>query len=100
MNNELMPLYAPIQPRIGRIGGAAVSSLIRDSGTGDLYKLDLVAERDEVGFSVGWIPASTRCPPPDETFDPVIMRCLFEVGGKLFRSGELWRDLPPSFVRG
>lgn len=39
MNNELTPPYLPI-----------------------------VAERDEIGFSVGWIPARTRCPSPTETF--------------------------------
>ena len=100
MNNELIPPYTPVRLRIANIGGAAVSSLIRGSGTGDLYKLYVVAERDDIDFSVGWIPARTRCSPPIETFDPVFMRCLFEVGGELFRSGELWRDLPPSFVRG
>ena len=100
MNNELIPPYMPVRLRIANIGGAAVSSLIRGSGTGDLYKLYVVAERDDIDFSVGWIPARTRCSPPIETFDPVFMRCLFGVGGELFRSGELWRDLPPSFVRG
>ena len=37
---------------------------------------------------------------PAETFDPVFMRCLYDVGQELFRSGELWRQLPPSYVVG
>ena len=53
MNNDLAPPYAPITPRIAAIGGAAVSSLIRGSGTGDLYKLYLIAQRDDIEFEVG-----------------------------------------------
>jgi hypothetical protein len=98
MNNDLAPPYAPISPRIADIGGAAVSSLIRGSGAGDLYKLYLIAERDDAHFNVGWIPAAVPCPDPQETFDPVFMRCLYAVGADLFRSGQLWRDLPPNYV--
>lgn len=97
MNNDLAPPYATIRPRIPDIGSAAVSALIRGSGTGDLYKLYLISERDDIGFNVGWIPAEVPCPDPQETFDPVFMRCLYRVGGDLFRSGELWRDLPPFY---
>lgn len=98
MNNDLAPPYGAITPRIGDIGSAAVSSLIRGSGAGDLYKLYLIAERDDVAYKVGWIPAEVPCEDPQETFDPVFMKCLFQVGGDLFRSGELWRDLPPYYV--
>ena len=100
MNNDLLPPYAPVRPRILKVGGAAVSALIRGSGTGDLYKLYLIAERDDIDYSVGWIPPRVPCEPPAEAFDRVFMRCLFEVGEELFRSGELWRDLPPYFVLG
>ena len=100
MNNDLTPPYAPIKPRIANIGGAAVSALIRGSGTGDLYKIYVVAERDEIEFSVGWIPAELPCAQPSESFDPVFMRCLFRTGEDLFRSGGLWRDLPPYYVAG
>ncbi|WP_340108631.1 patatin-like phospholipase family protein [Pikeienuella sp. HZG-20] len=98
MNNDLAPPYAPVRPRIGDIGGAAVSALIRGSGTGDLYKIYLIAERDEIAFKAGWIPAELPCSDPQEAFDKVFMSCLYKVGADLFRSGELWRDLPPNFV--
>lgn len=98
MNNDLAPPYAPIRPRIGDIGGAAVSSLIRGSGAGDLYKLYLVAERDDIVFQAGWIPPDVPCPDPQETFDPVFMQCLYGVGADLLRTGRLWRELPPNYV--
>jgi hypothetical protein len=100
MNNDLAPPYDPVTPRIPAIGGAAVSSLIRGSGIGDLYKLYLIAERDGIEFEVGWIPAETPCADPQETFDPVFMKCLYDFGAELFRSGKLWRDLPPYYAVG
>lgn len=99
MNNDLAPPYQTVRPRIGNIGRAAISSLIRGSGTGDLYKLYLITERDDIDFNVSWIPAEIPCPDPKEAFDPVFMQCLYDVGGSLFRSGTLWQDLPPYFIR-
>ncbi len=100
MNNDLSPPYQQINPRIGDIGSAAVSSLIRGSGIGDLYKLYLISQRDDIAFDVGWIPAQVPCPDPAPAaiFDRAFMKCLFDFGGELFREGKLWRDLPPFYA--
>ena len=100
MNTDLIPPYGPISPRINKIGGASIASLIRGSGIGDLYKLYLVAERDDIDYSVGWVPSDIPCETPVETFDPVFMQCLYDVGQDLLRTGQLWRDLPPYYVTG
>jgi predicted patatin/cPLA2 family phospholipase len=100
MNTDLIPPYGPIEPRINKIGGASIASLIRGSGIGDLYKLYLVAGRDDIDYSVGWVPSDIPCETPVETFDPVFMRCLYGVGENLLRTGVLWRDLPPYYVTG
>jgi predicted patatin/cPLA2 family phospholipase len=100
MNTDLVPPYGPIRPRINKIGAASIASLIRGSGIGDLYKLYLIAERDDIDYSVGWVPSEIPCETPVETFDPVFMRCLYGVGHELFRTGELWRQLPPYYVVG
>ena len=99
VNNDLNPPYAPLVPRVAPIGQAAVSSLIRGSGVGDLYRLFAISERDEIAFHAGWIPAEVPCPDPTEDFDPVFMRCLYDFGGQRFREGTLWHDAPPFFVR-
>lgn len=97
VNNDLEPPHRSIRPRITDIGGAAVSSLIRSSGTGDTYRLYAIAQRDEIVFHVGWIPNEVPCPDPQEDFDKVFMRCLFDVGGEAFRTETLWRNEPPFF---
>lgn len=98
VNNQVLTNAAPVRPRIFSIGGASISSLIRSSAVGDLYKLFLIAERDEIDFRAAWIPPATPCTSSEE-FDPVYMRCLFDFGAAELRRGGLWRDLPPYFVR-
>lgn len=87
-----------MRPRIFDIGGAAVSSLIRGSGVGDVYRLYAIAQRDEIAFNVTWIPPETPCPAPVEDFDRAFMKCLFDHAGDLFRAGRLWRDAPRFFA--
>jgi predicted acylesterase/phospholipase RssA len=98
VNNDLEPPYAPVKPRIGAIGGAAVSSLIRGSGIGDTYRLFAIARRDEVNFNVAWIPATIPCPDPTEVFDRPFMECLFKFGGDYLNSGRMWHPGPPFFA--
>lgn len=98
VNNSILPAKETLRPRLTDIGAAAVSSLIRGSAIGDVYRLYAIARRDEVGFNVTSIPAEVPCPAPTETFDRVFMACLFDFGGKLFESGELWQDGPPFFT--
>jgi predicted patatin/cPLA2 family phospholipase len=98
VNNDLEPPHSVIDPRIAPIGQAAVSSLIRGSGVGDLYRLDKIAERDEIAYRATWIPARTPCPDPVEDFDRAFMKCLYDYAGDYFRSGALWTDEPPFFA--
>jgi predicted acylesterase/phospholipase RssA len=98
VNNDLAPARRQVRPRVASIGEAAVSSLIRGSGIGDVYRLYAIAQRDEVDFNVTWIPNETPCPPPQEDFDRAFMSCLYEYGGDLLRSGGLWRSGPPFFA--
>jgi hypothetical protein len=98
VNNDLEPPHRSLPPRITAIGSAAVSSLIRGSGVGDVYRLFAIAQRDDIDFKVTWIPATTPCPAPDEEFDRAFMACLFAAGGDMLRKGELWREEPPFFA--
>ena len=98
VNNNLLPPYRTLRPRVASIGGAAVSSLIRGSAIGDVYRLHAIAQRDGIGFHVTAVPAAIPCPDPTEEFDRAFMQCLFDFGGRLFDSGDLWSDSPPFFA--
>jgi hypothetical protein len=94
INNRGLPPPAIVGPRIGPIATATVSALVRGSGIGDAYKLYLIAERDEIAYHAAWVPQTIPCV-SNEDFDPVYMRCMFDLGGQEFRRGTLWSDLPP-----
>ncbi len=98
VNNQIIDEYETVRPRIGAIGGRAVSALIRGSGIGDAYKLYAISVRDEIDYRVAWIPRETGCV-SQEAFDPAYMRCMFDLGAAEQRAGRLWSDLPPYFVR-
>lgn len=98
INNKLVKTYDPVSPRVMDIAGRAVSSLISGSGTGDVYKIFAIAERDDIDLSITWIPDSFDVE-AEEAFDPVYMRALFELGYKRGREADLWAADPPDFVR-
>ncbi|HEU0223424.1 MAG TPA: patatin-like phospholipase family protein, partial [Paracoccaceae bacterium] len=94
MNNDVLPVYTPVRPRLPAIGSTAISSLIRAGGIGDVYKLYTLAAENGVEFKVAWIPTGLPCA-PEEAFDPDFMTCLFAIGEEAFRRGTLWREVPP-----
>lgn len=98
VNNQVLVDYDPVRPRIGAVGARAVSSLIRGSGIGDVYKIYTIARRDDMQFRAAWIPEQTPCAKATEPFDPVYMRCLFDFGAKLESAGGLWSNAPPYFA--
>ncbi len=97
VNNEVLVQDSPVEPRIGPVGERAAGSLIRGSGIGDVYKMYVIAQRDDMQFRNTWIPRNHPCT-SNEMFDPVYMRCLFDFGGRQLREGTVWSDLPPYFV--
>ena len=98
VNNNLAAPYQTLRQRVADIWGAAVSSLIRGSTGGDVYRLHTIAQRDSIGFHVTAMPAVIPCPDPVEEFDRAFMQCLFDFGGRLFDGGDLWSDAPPFFA--
>lgn len=97
VNNSLEKPYEPVNLGVLSIAGKAVSSLIGGSGTGDLYKIYAITERDRTKFRVLWVP-------PDfdvlakEPFDREYMRALYELGQDIGQTGASWHDRPPNFT--
>jgi hypothetical protein len=73
-----------------------VTSLIRTQGIGDIYRVYLSALRDGLNFHLVHIPDEFELH-PNEQFDPVYMRELFELGHSMGCSDDPWRHVPPGF---
>ncbi len=95
-NARLDPKWADIKRSTLTIVGRAISSLIPTQGIGDLYRIYVVANRDEIDFNLAYIPPTitTELKKP---FDTTYMNALFKVGYDLGSKGYPWAKLPPGY---
>ena len=97
MNNKIDKPYDPVRPRLIAIAGRAASSLLSGSGSGDIYKIFAVAQRDDIDLNVLWIPEDFAVE-AQEPFDPVYMKALYDLGYAHGLSGDRWSPYPPDFA--
>ena len=95
-NARLDPEWADVQRRTMDIAGRAVSSLIQTQGVGDLYRIYVESQRDEVDFNLAHIPAGFDVP-HEEEFDTAFMRALYQTGYDMAVKGYPWEKTPPGF---
>ena len=95
-NNQFRAPYEQVQRRLLSIAGRSLMGLTTTQGLGDLYRIYLVAQRDEIEFNQTSIPrdhvSSSR-----EEFNPVEMKRLFNLGYKMAITGYHWDQYPPGF---
>jgi predicted acylesterase/phospholipase RssA len=96
-NARLDPDWAQIERKTFSIAKRAISSLIQTQSAGDLYRIYLEAERDDLDFNLAHIPASFRMP-HTEQFSTEYMRALFDVGYALAADGYPWEKTPPGYA--
>ncbi|MEM6971828.1 MAG: patatin-like phospholipase family protein [Pseudomonadota bacterium] len=96
INNKLTKPYDPVRPRLAAIASRSASSLLGGSGSGDLYRLFAIAERDGATMRVTQIPQEFAAE-PEELFDPVYMRKLYDLGFALGLTGQGSQPHPPDW---
>ncbi len=85
-----------IPNKIFPISAAAVSSLIRTQGIGDLYRIFLETQRDGLDYNLTYIPDDFDVE-STEPFDTAYMKALFKVGHDMATSGKMWLKTPPCY---
>lgn len=95
-NDRLDPDRTEVDRRIMSIAGAAISSLVRTQGLGDLYQIYLISQRDGLDFNLAFIPPAFKYPHKTD-FDTEYMNQLFNCGYDLAREGYVWDKTPPGF---
>lgn len=89
-NSRLSDRWTPVSPRLVPIMTRSIASLTRNQGIGDLARIFIAAQRADLGFNLARVPADFD-QEPNELFDPVYMRALYERGFNLARDGDPWR---------
>jgi predicted acylesterase/phospholipase RssA len=88
--------FETVDRRTLKIVGRAVSTLISTQGTGDLYQLYVLAQRDHIDFNATWIPASFT-EKINQPFDTAYMNKLYRVGRAAIENGTAWSKYPPGY---
>jgi hypothetical protein len=95
-NAQVSPEYEGIKRRLSLIGARAIVSLTKNQGVGDLYRIYLLAQRDEIDYNLAFIPADFKTKRASE-FDSKYMNQEFELAYNLARSGYNWSKYPPGY---
>ena len=82
-----------IPRKVLKIAGRAVSTMIKATAMGDLFRVYTIARREGLGFYYVGIPEEFEGE-AKESFDPGDMRRLFDVGHELAMKGDVWRRTP------
>ena len=96
-NKRLTPTRSPLESvGLPAVTMRTLDSLFRTQGFGDLYRVYLAALRDGTRFRMASVPEDDDLQ-PQELFDPVYMRALFDRGEAMARGGYPWKTTPPDF---
>jgi hypothetical protein len=77
------------------IARRSISTLLHFSGVGDISRIYLTAQRDDVAFRLSYIGSNFVADRP-EPFDQGYMQALFGYAERKARTPEAWVDTPPA----
>ena len=97
-NSRLDAEWASVDRRVMSIAGRAIASLIHTQGVGDLYRIYLTAQKDDVDYNLAFIPPTFN-EPHRELFDTDYMRALYQTAYDMAVKGYPWAKYPPGMDR-
>jgi predicted acylesterase/phospholipase RssA len=93
-NGKIDPEWQSVNENVLSITQRSISTLIKNQGIGDLYRIYSVTRRDGIDFNLASIPPDFK-DTSDEPFDQKYMVALFERGYDLAIRNYSWVKAPP-----
>jgi predicted acylesterase/phospholipase RssA len=93
-NGRIDPEWQPVSENVMSITTRSISTLIKNQGIGDLYRIYSISKRDEIDFNLASIPPDFR-EVRKEPFDPRYMNALYDRGYDLASHNYSWVKAPP-----
>ena len=93
-NGQLLPDPGTTNRSLRSIATRAFSSAAKSATVGDLFRIYAVTLRDSAGYLWISIPEGVVLS-GDETFDPVVMNRLYDIGFQRAMAGPVWNTEPP-----
>jgi predicted acylesterase/phospholipase RssA len=78
-NGKIDPEWQPVSENVLSITTRSISTLIKNQGIGDLYRIYSITKRDGIDFNLASIPPDFN-EVHNESFDPRYMNALFDRG--------------------
>lgn len=94
-NTKITPEYQPLDPGLFSLTQRSVETLIKTQGVGDLYRLYIGAQRDNIDYNLVYLPSDFTAV-SEELFDPVYMTKVYDLGYKMGSAGIQWYKKPPN----
>lgn len=95
-NGYLKERWSSVDRSLVPIAGATVSVLLGAVASGDIYRIYLATQRDQLDYHLAYVPESFDHEEL-EPFDREFMQALFELGRSQGRAGYPWADAPPGY---
>jgi predicted acylesterase/phospholipase RssA len=93
-NGKIDPEWQSVNDNVVSVTQRSISTLIKNQGIGDLYRIYSVTRRDGIDFNLASIPADFT-DTSDEPFDQKYMIALFNRGYDLASHNYSWAKTPP-----
>jgi len=93
-NGQLLPVPGTTNRSLRSIGTRAFSAAAKSATLGDLFRIFAFSLRNAAGYHWITIPNGVELA-GDETFDPIAMRRLYDIGFAKSRDGPEWATAPP-----
>ena len=93
-NGKIDPEWQSVSENVLSITQRSISTLIKNQGIGDLYRIYSVTKRDGIGFNLASIPPDFS-DTSSEPFDQKYMIALFNRGYDLASHNYSWAKAPP-----
>ncbi len=92
-NSTVTPQYDVTEAKLLEISTRSISTLIKNQGIGDLYRVYALAKRDGLDYNLAYVPPSFTLKKQD-VFDTKYMQALYKVGEQMGRTGNFWHKSP------
>lgn len=93
-NGQLIPQPDPVRRSLPAIAARVIDASGRAAALGDLFRIYAYAQREQGTFAWVTIPNSVTIG-GEETFDPVAMQMLYDVGFEMASTASPWFTQPP-----
>lgn len=98
-NGRIDPRWEPVNDDVLSVTQRSLSTLIKNQGIGDLYRIYSIAKLDGIDFNLASIPADFDMQ-ASAPFDLKYMRALFARGYEMGKTGFPWVKNPPGLQTG